>query len=76
MVAWRFAILKPPDASDAGAAGLKPVPALAVQQDEGLRQRFAVPWQKVLPTEKLEPRDMVFVEPLSVGFHAIDRVNV
>ena len=49
---------------------------LGVQQDGALTERIAVPWQNVLVAGNLSPRELVFVEPLSVGFHAIDRANV
>lgn len=46
---------------------------LGVQRDGALTEAITVPWQKIVRAEHLSPDDMVFVEPLSVGFHAIQR---
>jgi len=37
---------------------------------------FAVPWQKVLFSDHLDEKQLVLVEPLTVGFHAIARADV
>ena len=34
---------------------------------------IAVPWQKVIPAQGISPRDCALIEPMSVGFHAVDR---
>lgn len=49
---------------------------LGVQQDGGLKECIAVPHQKVIPVETLAPRHLALIEPLSVGFHAVDRGRV
>ena len=49
---------------------------LGVQRDGAMREFFAVPWRKVIVAEELSPRDCALVEPLSVGFHAVDRAGV
>ncbi|GAC1515879.1 MAG: zinc-binding alcohol dehydrogenase family protein [Gemmatimonadaceae bacterium] len=49
---------------------------LGVQRDGALTERFSVSWEKVLPSEGLPPRALALVEPLSVGFHAVDRAGV
>jgi threonine dehydrogenase-like Zn-dependent dehydrogenase len=36
----------------------------------------AVPWQKVIVDGGLTPRQFALVEPMSVGFHAVDRARV
>jgi threonine dehydrogenase-like Zn-dependent dehydrogenase len=46
---------------------------LGVQRDGALTELIAVPWQKIVRSEHLASNEMVFVEPLSVGFHAIER---
>ena len=49
---------------------------LGVQRDGAMREYFTVPWQKVIVTEELSVRDCALVEPLSVGFHAVNRAQV
>ena len=49
---------------------------LGVQRDGALTERIAVPWQKVVRAEGLSIRELALVEPLSVGFHAVDRGRV
>ena len=49
---------------------------LGVQRDGAMREYFVVPWQKVIVAEGLTARDCALVEPLSVGFHAVDRARV
>ena len=49
---------------------------LGVQRDGAMREYFVVPWQKVIVAEGLSVRDCALVEPLSVGFHAVDRARV
>jgi len=46
---------------------------LGVQRDGALTELVAVPWQKVLRADGLSARAIALVEPLSVGFHAVDR---
>lgn len=46
---------------------------LGVQRN-GVMAEFAVlPWEKIIPDEGISPRDMALVEPMSVGFHAVNR---
>ena len=33
-------------------------------------------WQKVIPADGVSPRDAALIEPMSVGFHAVDRAQV
>jgi len=49
---------------------------LGVQRDGALTEYLSVPWQKVLHSPKLKPADYALVEPLSVGFHAVERGRV
>jgi len=37
---------------------------------------IAVPWQDLFPSEKLSLSELALVEPLTVGFHAVDRGEV
>jgi len=49
---------------------------LGVQQDGALSTLFAVPWQKLYPADRLGLRELALVEPLAVGFHAVQRGRV
>jgi L-galactonate 5-dehydrogenase len=49
---------------------------LGVQRDGALTELIAVPWQKVVPGGGLSLRDLALVEPLAVGFHAVERARV
>lgn len=49
---------------------------LGVQQDGALSERFVVPVDKLIRNESLRPRYLPLVEPLSVGFHAIERASI
>lgn len=49
---------------------------LGVQQDGGLSERLVVPHDKLILNDRLSPRHLALVEPLSVGFHAVERGRV
>jgi threonine dehydrogenase-like Zn-dependent dehydrogenase len=49
---------------------------LGVQRDGAMREYMAVPWSKVIADADISPRDFCMVEPMSVGFHAVDRGRV
>ncbi len=49
---------------------------LGVQRDGAMAEYIAVPWQKVLKDEALSQVQLALVEPLTVGFHAIDNGKV
>ncbi len=49
---------------------------LGVQRDGAMQEYLAVPWQKILPVSKLNELELAMVEPLTVGFHAIERGRV
>lgn len=48
---------------------------LGVQRDGALTEYIAVPWQKLITADISLP-DLTLVEPLAVGFHAVDRGRV
>lgn len=49
---------------------------LGVQRDGAMREYFAMPWQKIIPAEGLEQQEIALIEPMSVGFHAVNRAEV
>jgi threonine dehydrogenase-like Zn-dependent dehydrogenase len=49
---------------------------LGVQRDGAFTEFIAVPWQKLVRSEKLSLAEHALVEPLSVGFHAVERGRV
>lgn len=49
---------------------------LGVQQDGGLRDQIAVRTDRLILNETLALEHLALVEPLSVGFHAVDRGRV
>ena len=49
---------------------------LGVQRDGGMTELLAVPWQKLYTSDKLSLREMALVEPLTVGYHAVQRGRV
>lgn len=49
---------------------------LGVQQDGGLKERLVVPHEKVIPVDGMAERHLALIEPLSVGFHAVERGRV
>ncbi len=49
---------------------------LGVQQDGGLAEEIVVPAEKLILNETLAPRYLALVEPLSVGFHAVERGRI
>lgn len=49
---------------------------LGVQRDGAFTEFIAAPWQKLMRSEKLSLADHALVEPLSVGFHAVERGRV
>lgn len=49
---------------------------LGVQRDGALAEYLAIPWEKVIVAPKLSELELALVEPLSVGFHAVDRGQV
>ena len=49
---------------------------LGVQRNGAMRELIALPWEKVIPAGLLTPRTCALIEPMSVGFHAVDRGQV
>ena len=49
---------------------------LGVQRWGAMRESICLPWQKVIPAGLLTPRECALVEPMSVGFHAVNRAQV
>jgi 2-desacetyl-2-hydroxyethyl bacteriochlorophyllide A dehydrogenase len=49
---------------------------LGVQRNGAMREYIVLPWEKVIPTGQLSPRTCALIEPMSVGFHAVNRAQV
>ena len=49
---------------------------LGVQRHGAMCDYIVVPWQKVIPVQGISLRDCALIEPMSVGFHAVDRAQV
>ncbi len=49
---------------------------LGVQRDGAMSEYIAVPWQKLLLADGLSAVELALIEPLTVGFHAVDRGRV
>lgn len=49
---------------------------LGVQREGAMAEYLVVPWQKVLADDVLSAMQLALVEPLTVGFHAIDNGRV
>ncbi|MBQ0020079.1 MAG: zinc-binding alcohol dehydrogenase family protein [Bacteroidales bacterium] len=49
---------------------------LGVQRDGAMRELMLLPWQKIIPAEGLDTKTCAIIEPMSVGFHAVDRAQV
>ena len=49
---------------------------LGVQRDGAMTEFLVVPWTKVVAVAGLGFRQLALVEPLTVGFHAVDRAQV
>ncbi|MBP5771205.1 MAG: zinc-binding alcohol dehydrogenase family protein [Bacteroidaceae bacterium] len=49
---------------------------LGVQRNGAMREQICVPWEKVIAADGLNPKDIALIEPMSVGFHAVDRGQV
>jgi len=49
---------------------------LGVQRDGAFTEFIAMPWQKLVRSEKLSLTEHTLIEPLSVGFHAVERGRV
>jgi threonine dehydrogenase-like Zn-dependent dehydrogenase len=49
---------------------------LGVQRDGGMSERIVVPWQKLIAADSLSLPELALVEPLTIGFHAVERGRV
>ncbi len=49
---------------------------LGVQRDGVMCEYAVLPWQKIIPAEGLDSRTCALIEPMSVGFHAVNRAEV
>ena len=49
---------------------------MGVQRDGAMREYITVPYGKVLKTPLLSSVEAALIEPLTVGFHAVDRAEV
>ena len=49
---------------------------LGVQRNGAMQEYIALPWQKIIPCGSVSVRDAALIEPMSVGFHAVDRGRV
>lgn len=49
---------------------------LGVQRDGAMQEYISVPWQKILKAPELSELELAMVEPLTVGFHAVERGRV
>ncbi|MBO7477369.1 MAG: alcohol dehydrogenase catalytic domain-containing protein, partial [Salinivirgaceae bacterium] len=49
---------------------------LGVQRNGAMQEFISLPWQKIIPCGSVSLRDAALIEPMSVGFHAVDRGRV
>ncbi|MEI7422427.1 MAG: zinc-binding alcohol dehydrogenase family protein [Prolixibacteraceae bacterium] len=49
---------------------------LGVQREGAMQEFIVVPWQKIILEDSLSAKELAMVEPLTVGFHAVDRGRV
>jgi 2-desacetyl-2-hydroxyethyl bacteriochlorophyllide A dehydrogenase len=49
---------------------------LGVQRWGAMCEYLVLPWEKIIPAGDLTPRTCALIEPMSVGFHAINRAQV
>jgi threonine dehydrogenase-like Zn-dependent dehydrogenase len=49
---------------------------LGVQRQGAMQEYIKVPWQKLIADDQLSDKELVMVEPLTVGFHAVDRGRI
>jgi len=49
---------------------------LGIQRDGAMQELITVPWQKILKAPDLSELELAMVEPLTVGFHAVERGRV
>ena len=49
---------------------------LGVQRDGAMCEYISAPWNRIIADTDITPLDFCLVEPMSVGFHAVDRGKV
>lgn len=49
---------------------------MGVQRDGAMREYISVPWRKIIPAPGLQAQSIALIEPMSVGFHAVNRAAV
>ena len=50
---------------------------MGVQRNGAMCEYVAMPWQKVIPAAAgMTPKECALIEPMSVGFHAVNRAQV
>jgi threonine dehydrogenase-like Zn-dependent dehydrogenase len=49
---------------------------LGVQRDGAMKEYLTVPWEKILQAPELAGTRLAMVEPLTVGFHAVERGKI
>ena len=49
---------------------------LGVQRNGAMKEFIVLPWEKIIPAGTLSPKVTALVEPMSVGFHAVNRAQV
>ena len=49
---------------------------LGVQRNGAMREYIVLPWQKIIPACGLSTKTCAIIEPMSVGFHAVNRGRV
>lgn len=49
---------------------------LGVQRNGAMCDYICMPWEKVIADDAISTRDFALVEPMSVGFHAVNRAQV
>ena len=49
---------------------------LGVQRDGAMCEYITVPWNKIIADANVKPLDFCLVEPMSVGFHAVERGKI
>jgi threonine dehydrogenase-like Zn-dependent dehydrogenase len=49
---------------------------LGVQRDGAMCEYIAAPWPKIIAGASISPKEFALVEPMSVGFHAVERGKV
>lgn len=47
-----------------------------VQRDGAMCEYITLPWNKVIADSAISPKDFCLVEPMSVGFHAVNRAQI